>query len=222
MKKTALLLLLLTAGMAQAQVTKNVGDFTELKVFDRITVTLIPSTENKVEASGNRSEDVEVVNKDGKLKIRLKMKKLLAGEDVNAKVYFTKLTSVDASEGAMITASATLNMPNLMVTAKEGAQIELNLDVTSVDIKSVTGGIVRLAGTADRMKVSMGTGGVLEAKPLKTRTVQISINAGGEAKITATDFVDATVNAGGNVEVYGNPKKVKQDTNLGGNVDVMK
>ena len=47
------------------------------KFIDRIEVNLIKSDVNKVEITGDDIEDVEVINKDGKLKIRMKLDKVL-------------------------------------------------------------------------------------------------------------------------------------------------
>lgn len=222
MKNLILFLALSVAGISKAQTSQNLGDFRSLKVFDQISVTLIPSDENKIEIKGKRSGDVEVVTKNGQLKIRMRATRLLDGESISANLYFRTLDDIDGSEGALITTSATFKQPKITVTAKEGAQIELNLDVQNADVKSVTGGIVRLAGTAENMKASMGTGGILEAKPLQCEQVDISINAGGEAQIYATELVDANIKAGGNVKVYGNPKQVNEKTTFGGNVTVVK
>jgi len=177
------LFLLLSAGIASAQVNKNLGDFDQIKVFDRIEVELIKADENRIELRGPRASDVEVVTKNNLLKIRMRATGMLGGEDIKATVYYKSINDIDASEGAQVSSEATLKLPNLTVTVKEGAQIELNLDIENLSIKSVTGGIVRLAGSAENMKANLGTGGILEAKPLMTKQANISINAGGEADI---------------------------------------
>lgn len=219
MKKLVLIAMVLTSTISLAQTNKVLGEFDELKVFDRINVELVPSTENKVEISGSRSKDVEIVNKNGQLKIRMSLGKLLDGEDVKARLYFKKLESVDASEGALITTSATLKQTAIEVTAKEGAQIELNLDVSKANVKSVTGGIIRLAGKASNLDASLGTGGVLEAKSLVTAQTDVSINAGGNAEVNASELVDANVQAGGNVLIFGKPKQINKKTALGGSIE---
>lgn len=219
MKKLILMALLFAGSIAVAQTTKNLGDFDELKVFDRINVTLVSSDENKLELSGKRSNDVEVVNKNGQLKIRMRFGKLLDGEDVKATLYFKNLVDIDGSEGSIITSSSTFKATKMVVTAKEGAQIELNLDVAKADVKSVTGGIVRLTGKATNLTAKLGTGGILEGKSLETVQTDISISAGGEASVNASELVDANVKAGGNVKIYGNPKQVNKKTTLGGTIE---
>jgi hypothetical protein len=221
MKKIAFLLLMI-AGIASAQTTKNLGDFSQLKVFDQIQVTLVPSTENKIELSGPRSGDVEFVTKNDLLKIRMSIGRTLDGEKVKATLYYKTLNDVDVSEGAYVTGSSTIDTPKMTVNAKEGGQIELNIDVKNIDVRAVTGAIIRLAGTATIMDAKIGTGGVLDAKPLQTEQTTVGINAGGTADVTASELVDASVKAGGDINIYGNPKHVNQKTTFGGSINVKK
>jgi hypothetical protein len=214
--------LLLMAGLASAQTTKNLGDFDQLKVFDQIQITLVASDANKIELSGTNSGEVEFVTKNNLLKIRMPLGRTLDGESVKATLYYKTLNDIDASEGAHITSSTPINVPKMTVTAKEGGQVELNLDVRNVDVRAVTGGIIRLAGTATNMDAKLGTGGVLDAKPLQTEQTTINISAGGTADITATESVDASVKAGGDINIFGNPKNVKQKTTFGGSITVKK
>jgi hypothetical protein len=214
-------MLLAVAGMS-AQKVKNPGDFDEIKVFDRISVTLFPSEENKVEISGSKSGDVEVVNNNGQLKIRMSVGRLLDGETVMAKVYFKTLKSIDASEGSEIETGEILKQSSIIVIAKEGAQISLGLEVGSVDAKAVTGGVVALSGKADSLDAKLGTGGILKAKDLVTINTEVDINAGGEASVNATELVDADVKAGGNVTIYGHPKKIEKKITLGGSIEESK
>ena len=49
---TIVALVITATAFAQNPVTKDVGDFTEVKVYDRIVVNLVKSTENKVIITG--------------------------------------------------------------------------------------------------------------------------------------------------------------------------
>jgi hypothetical protein len=94
--------LLLISSITFAQTEKNVGDFTKVTAFDKIDVTLIPSTENKVKLIGKNYNEVELVNKNGELKIRMPLTKMLSGETISATVYYKKLDAVEANEGSRI------------------------------------------------------------------------------------------------------------------------
>lgn len=218
MKNLIAITALLIAQLSFGQIRKNPGDFNEIKVFDRISVELVPSDENRVEVTGSRANDVEIVNNNGQLKIRMKLEKLLSGEEVNAKIYTKGIRSIDVSEGSYVGSSATIQQPALTLTAKEGAQIKLSVAVKKLNVKSVTGGNIVLSGIADQQDIVIGTGGIVSAKALKTTHTSVGISAGGEAEVNATDLVDANIKAGGNITIYGDPKLVNEKTTLGGSI----
>mgnify|MGYP000336036295 FL=1 len=69
MKKLYLLLLFVCAQtFSQAEISKTLGEFSELKVYDLINVDLIKSTENKIVISGKNSENLNIIQKNNTLK----------------------------------------------------------------------------------------------------------------------------------------------------------
>jgi hypothetical protein len=223
MKKILLIAFIGFSQFMAAQVTKNLGDFTTVRAFDRINVTLIKSTENKIVIKGDKAGDVEVVTKNNDLKIRMKLTKMLQGDDIEATVYYTgKIDQVEASEGAFIGSADTFSSTAFDVNAKEGATIKLTLDVKKLNSKANSGGILELSGSATNHDVVIKTGGILHSKSLETTQTTIAINAGGDAEIFATELVEATTRAGGDINVYGNPKQVNQTKAAGGRVNIIK
>ncbi|AWG24549.1 head GIN domain-containing protein [Flavobacterium kingsejongi] len=219
MKKIIIAAFLLVAQANFAQtVTKETGDFDEVKVFDRISLQMIQSKENKIEITGARSEDVEVINKNGELKIRMKFSKLLKGEEVTAKLYFKNIDNLEASEGSYVSSEDTLKAVSFEINAREGAEIKVKLDVDKLKSRTTRGGILKLSGKATNQEASITTGGIIEARNLATSQTTIKITTGGEADVSATDLVDANVKAGGTITIYGKPKKINQKTILGGSI----
>lgn len=222
MRKLIIIAIAFIAQIAAGQITKNLGDLDKLKVFDQINVELIPSSENKIEIEGERANEVEIVNKNGELKIRMSLKKLMKGEQITAKLYFKKLESIDASEGSTIFCEAVFKQTAIDIIVKEGAEIKLKLDVERAKIKSVTGGVVKISGEASYQDASLGTGGILFANDLNTSQTKVTITTGGEAQVKAKELVDAKVNAGGTVTIYGSPKEIIKKTVLGGTIEESK
>ena len=54
---------------AQTTVTKSLGDFNIIKVYNGIEVELIKSTEQRIEISGDKSEKVKIKNVNNTLKL---------------------------------------------------------------------------------------------------------------------------------------------------------
>jgi hypothetical protein len=220
--KKLLFSVLLISSLTYAQTEKKVGDFHKVTAFDQITVELIASEENRVELTGTNSEEIEVVNNNGELKLRMPLTKLLKGNQVKAKVYYTDLDAVEANEGSQISNEASIQSTNFDIIAKEGAKIDISLDVAKATVKITSGGIVKTAGTAKNQDVVVSAGAIYEGKDLVTEQTSISINAGGEAAVFATQLVDAKARAGGEIMIYGNPTQVNKKTFAGGRIKIIK
>ena len=221
MKKIVFSLLLISS-LTYSQTEKKVGDFHKVTAFDQIEVQLIPSEESKVILSGTNADQAEVVNRNGELKLRMPLTKLLKGNTIHAKVYYTDLNAVEANEGSQISSEAVFKGTDFNIIAKEGAKIDIHLEVSKLNTKILSGGIVAVEGTAKNQDIIISTGGMYEGKELTTEQTVISINAGGEATVFATELVDAKVRVGGDISIYGKPKQVNQKTVAGGHIEIVK
>lgn len=218
MKKIVLITFAIVSQFSNSQITKNVGDFNKVTAFDQIDVELIKSNENKVILNGNGCEEVELVNKNGELKIRMPLAKLMSGDNISATVYFKKIEAVEANEGSRISSNETFEVIAFDIIAKEGSKIKLILDVDKLTVKSSGGSNVNLEGKATNQEAIINSGGELDAENLITKQTTVTTNAGGEANINATDFVDAKTRAGGNIKIYGKPKQINKKSVLGGTI----
>ena len=218
MKKLVIIAFVLLSQITTAQVTKNLGDFDELKVFDKINVKLISASENKVVITGDRADDVETVNTNGELKIRMPFPKLLSGNNIVVKLYFKNIESITASEGSSVSSETDFKQTILGLNAKSGAEIKIALNVDKVNVKANAGGIIKISGKATNQDVVITSGGILKAKDLHTTQTSISVSAGGKSEIYATTLVDAKVKAGGSIYIYGKPKQINKEVFIGGTI----
>ncbi|NNM19526.1 MAG: DUF2807 domain-containing protein [Croceitalea sp.] len=209
------------ASSGQRSIDKEIGDFSEIKVFDLIEVTLIESDENRLTIKGENIEDIKWVNKDGVLKLRMQFDKKFQGEDTYIEVYYKDINVIDGNEGARITCNELVKKNKIELRAQEGAHIIIGMDVDYADMKAVTGGIIEASGLAKNQSIVLNTGGIFEGMDLRTATTDVKISAGGEAEVFASDRVDINVKAGGDVTVYGQPKQVNKTTFAGGRVRVV-
>ncbi|MES2812336.1 MAG: head GIN domain-containing protein [Bacteroidota bacterium] len=224
MKKLLIISFLAVTIFGSAQVTKDVVNFTKITSFDKINVTLVSTTgEPKVVLTGAGSEDVEIIQKDSELKIRMPLGKLLKGDNITATVYYRKdVYEFEANEGSRISSNDEFHGMNLNFIAKEGSSIKLNVSAQKINVKSFNGSVINLSGKAQNIDVVINSGGIVEARDCMTSQAVVSVNAGGSADVTASDLVDAKTRAGGNITIYGNPKLVNQKTVLGGNITINK
>lgn len=216
--KKLFLSLLFVSSIAFAQVEKDLGDFNKVTSFDQIDVTLIPSDENKIILDGDGADQVELVNNNGELKIRMPLTQMLKGDAISATVYYKDVDAVEANEGSRISSEAPFKVINFDIIAKEGSEIRLKFDADRVSVKATSGSKIFLEGKAKTQDVTINSGAVLDAKKLITIQTIITANAGGKAEIFATDFVDAKVRAGGIISISGKPKQINKKVVAGGTI----
>ena len=217
MKKIVFSLLAITS-MAFGQIEKKVGDFNKVTAFDRIDVMLISGNENIVQLDGKEAEEVELINKNRELKIRMPLTKLMDGDNISVTVYYKNLTAVEANEGSKIACGDKIKATSFDIIAKEGSEVKLILDVDKLKVKVKNGSTVDLQGNALTQEAIVNSGGRYLAPGLKTNQTSITVTAGGEALIFATNIVDAKVRAGGNITINGEPKQINKDIVAGGTI----
>jgi hypothetical protein len=203
---------------AQTPISKSIGEFSELKVFDLINVELIKSTENKIEITGEDASDVSIIQKNKLLKIKMKFNNTFNGDKTFVKLYYTKINTIDANEGTKVFSESVFKQYELELKTQEGAEIALITDTKLLSIKSVTGGIIKASGSTQSQNIYISTGGVYEAGKLIAMNSKIKIKAGGEADLNTTEFLEVNIIAGGNLIVRGKPKKTKQTSMIGGTI----
>ncbi len=206
---------------AQDTIEKTTGEFSTVKVYDLINLKMIKSDENKVIIAGDNKEDVQVINNNGKLKIRMKLQESYDGNDIVVKLYYTAVDVIDANEGANVVVNDALEQYEIDLKAQEGAEITATLKTTYANFRAVTGGIINVTGSSKNQDISIYTGGIFNGEEFTTQKTEVSVNAGGEAYVNATEFADVRIKAGGNVYIYGKPKQINESKVLGGKVKRM-
>jgi len=218
MKKITLLLVLLTTiTFAQDKRTLELGEFHSIKVFTGLKIQLIQSSEQKIEIEGKNQRNIVVKNKNGNLKIYLKLTESLRRYEFNIKLYVNRnLDVIDVNEGAGVFSDDTFSQLKITLKAQEGSFIQLPLDVKYLTAKIVTGSNIQTSGKAKSQDVRVGQGGVYDAYTLETEQTKIVVATGGDAEINVNDVLDASVRLGGNVYYKGNPDVKKSRKFLGG------
>ena len=215
--------LFLISSITFAQTERFISDFTKVTAFDKIDVNLVASSENKVILTGANSQEVEVINKRGELKIRMPLTKMLSGETISATVYYTKLEAVEANEGSRIGAKDAISALNFDIICKEGSEIKLtNLQADRLQVRVSQGSIVTVIGTVKNQDILSNSGGKYDGQDCKSQQTVVTVNAGGMANVYATDLVDAKTRAGGDITIYGKPKQIKEKKIAGGTIEQAK
>ena len=218
-KLTILFFLVSTLSFSQEKVTKNLGDFHQLKIYRGLSVKLIKTDAPKIIIEGKKSEQVTVKNINGILKISLKVLESFYADDISISLYFVDdIELIDANEGSTITSDRILKQDKIILKASEAGKINLEVGTTDIEVRAVSGGIITLEGYSENQKVHTNTGGNYKGENFKTKTTIISTSSGASATINATKFVNANANLGGTITITGDPTEVLKKESLGGYV----
>jgi hypothetical protein len=220
MKKLAVLLTLTCSIIfAQEPITKNIGDFNTLKVFNGLTVELVKSSTSKIEITGKKAADVTVKNSNGILKIRLKFPEGFTSEDVRIKLYYNnRIDVLDANEGGKIFSDEVIKQQHLEVKTQEGALISIPIDTKYLVIKAVTGGAISLTGATQNQTIEATTGGIYEAFDLQSKQTTVIAASGARVEVKTSEILDAKVRFGGTVYYKGTPEVLKTKKIIGGTI----
>ena len=216
-----LMLLVHVASQSQSAVSQNLGDFTTLKVFNGIEVELIKSNEQKIEIRGKKSEKVTIKNVDKTLKLTLPFSLKPEnnsddGEVIVKLFYSSNIDVIDANEGATITGKD-INQEKLVVNSQERALINLVVNTKYIEVKTSSGGIIKLSGTTKHQDVNLDLYGVYHGFNLKTEnTSTVKAGTGAKAEIFAGETLTAKVSFGGSIFYKGNPELIKDKKVIGG------
>ena len=203
---------------SQTPISKTLGEFSELKVYDLVNVELIQSTENKIEITGEDTSNVFIVQKNDVLKIKMDLNKSFNGNKTFVKIFFTKVDIIDVNEGAKVVSESLFKQYELQLKAQEGGEIYVISETKLLSIKSVTGGIIKVNGTTESQNINIRTGGIYEGASLQAVDSKIKIKTGGEASVRSSEVIEVTIVAGGDLIIHGDPKTVKQVNMIGGRV----
>ncbi|ARV07029.1 DUF2807 domain-containing protein [Polaribacter sp. SA4-10] len=223
MKKITFICIILLSyiTIAQSTITKNLGDYTTLKVYNGIELELIKSNEQKLEITGEKSELVKVKNVNNTLKISLPFSirpaENSAEGKIFVKIYYNKnITLIDANEGATITAKD-FNQDKIEVNAQERAFITLTTTANYISVRASSGGIIKLSGTAKHQDVDVDLYGIYHGYNMKVSgNSAVKSATGAKAEILAGDVLNAKVSFGGSIFYKGNPDIVKDKKVIGG------
>lgn len=77
---------------------------------------------------------------------------------------------------------------------------------------------IQIAGETKNLEVEMSGAGELDAKDLHAQGVKITLSGAAHADVYATETLRASVSGAGNVNYYGDPKTVNEDTSGAGSI----
>ena len=217
--KKAVLVIFLISGLinSQEKITKNLGDFHEIKTYRGLEVELIRSESPKAIIEGEKSEEVIIKNTNGVLRISMTVLETFSADDAKVTIYFSKkIDIIDVNEGSVVSSEETFEQEKIELRSQEAGSITLKVKTDQIDIKVISGGEIETEGYSKNQNVKVNTGGIYKGKQLETEYTNVTSSTGSSATVNALKLVDANANLGGTITIKGDPEEIKKKESLGG------
>ena len=222
MKKIFFLSFFLTVFLVSAQttITKKLGDFSKIKIYNGIDVELIKSTESKVIITGKKAEKVIIKTKNNTLKISLKLPETTADGNVKITLYYASILKIiDGNEGATITGKD-IKQPEIEIKGQEGAFINLVLNVKYLKVKSSSGAVIKLTGSTKNQNIDANLGGIYHGFKLNVSDLNhVRAGSGSKVEVQSGNTLDARASLGGAIYYKGKPEVLKDKKVIGGVIE---
>lgn len=215
------LLLVMLTNQVQAQVIHTLENFDAIAATGNIEVILEQSDNNTVTINAENipADEVKVRVKNGLLKLSLVNSIFYKNDRVKVLVSHQQiLKSIKAHAGANISSNDVIEGESLFAKATSGAELQLRLQVQTLEASAFEGGIVVLEGETGMQTINVGTGGKFKGFDLSAKNTIAKANTGGKIEATAMESIEASANTGGSIEYSGNPEESTTKTIISGNI----
>ena len=214
------LILSLATAMGQQSEVRNIGTFRGIKSAEAIDVYLKKGEKESVKVVSDRDLSEVITEISGSyLKIHIR-DDIKSSKSKSVKVYVTyvAIDKISASSASNVFSDGVITGGAMEIHASSAANIELNLDMTSVEVHVSSAGDVVIEGKAKTIKAEASSAGEVDAYNFQTESAQADVSSGASVKISVTDELEAHASSGGSIRYRGNPKKSNTNSSSGGSV----
>ena len=214
----ALLMLSVTTDLwAQKSETRDLEEFTGVRVSEAITVFLKPGNKEsaRIEATGIALDEIITKVMGKTLKIELERGNH-HNIDVTVWVTYVNLEKISVSSAASVTTESVITSRKLDVQASSAGKANLEVDVEELDIDVSSAANLKITGKAGSQNVHVSSSGSYYAYDLNSEVAIVSASSAGNAKVMASKKIEADASSAGSIRYKGNPEKVNIHSGSGG------
>ncbi|WP_339831335.1 head GIN domain-containing protein [uncultured Altibacter sp.] len=198
--------------------------FDQVKGSAGIDVFLTEGTEQKilVEADENLQDIITTEITNGKLSVGVVNGKNI-GRSKAKKVHVTyvSLTTIAASSGADVIANSVVRSERVSLDASSGADLEAEVFAKEVYAETSSGADLKVSGKASKLIADASSGSDLNAKNLLVLTCNAEASSGADITVHVKDELRTDASSGGDINYYGDPTAVTNNSSRSGNIHKM-
>ncbi len=198
--------------------TRNIGNYTELKVSGSISVELVKQSAPEAKITMIKGDDNQLVTEleGSKLKIYFKKGKMGnwdTGEKAKITLGFNQLNAIKTAAGSVVKGIDKVSTSSMIVDASSGSIINVCIDAKECKADASSGASLSLEGVTTQLKVDASSGAVINAQDLTAQNVDAGASSGAAIKVHARESISANASSGGAIRYKGEP--VQKDIDAG-------
>lgn len=218
--KYLLFVFLLATQISYAQETRQIGPFNSLIVSGKLEVYLEQGETDQViiESTDYPEGELNISLKGSTLKLSLVDGWIKGDRRLRLRVQYRSLDEIRVLAGAALSSREVITADRLELKAGSGAEVDLELEVHTLESAATEGANVELSGTVKNQYATANTGGEYDASRLSSDHTEVKSNTGGLARVVANEHLDAVANTGGRIQYSGDPQEKYTRSNLAGEI----
>ena len=195
------------------------GTFTSIKVSHGLDLYLTQgeTVALTVEADQNLQELIITEVENGTLKIYAD-KNIGTAQSKKIMLSFKDISSIKATSGSDVNSINTITANHLKLSTSSGSDMNLDINVETLDCKSTSGSDLVLRGNANALTAHASSGSDIEAHNLKTNSSHVKATSGAGITVNTKKELYAKASSGGDITYYGNPGFIEKSDGVSGRI----
>jgi len=193
--------------------TFDVGGFSDVNIRGVYNVVWTESTSVSVEIvmQENLFQHTDVNVRSGTLYIESNRRfNIQSGYMPRLYISSPSLEAIVAGGGVGADGWSRVSGQSFMMDIEGGANINIELDVESLEILVQGGATINLGGYATSATVTINGGTIVDASELQTVSATVTLNGAGSIDIAVSDYLNATIDGVGNIRYIGEPEVTRR------------
>ena len=193
--------------------THEVTAFYNINIQGMFDVVLQPSEGQPLtlETDENLHELIKISVKNNTLYVSTTKEGIYRPTKMTLTIPYSQLENITIGGACKLTSDFPVITRNLAFRISGAADIDLELEVTSLNTNVSGAANINLEGTADSHVASLSGASNMRAERLHTQNTSISLSGAGSAHIYASNHLDASLSGVGSIRYYGDPQTTRID-----------
>ncbi|MFT6335208.1 MAG: hypothetical protein ACI86M_000085 [Saprospiraceae bacterium] len=221
---TVTLLFVLFISISINAQTRQIGNFTGIKVSSSVSVKLVKADYPKIEYKMIKGDESALITeiKGSNLIVKIKSN-FLGSNNTQAKVivYYTELNDISVSAGASLKSDNPIRTQNMDIDVSSGSSADVEVIAQSVDLDASTAANVKLEGSAKKAKYDASSGSTINAKMMICDYVDADVSSGAKIKAHVNKKLNADASSGGSIRYTGDVDDTRIDKGWSGQISRM-